>query len=278
MNCKNCDHPFNDRDNYCRNCGGKIIRNRLTIKNLFAHFSEQFLNYDNKFLQTFLNLFKQPEDVIGGYISGLRKKYVDAVSYFAIALTLSGFFYFIFLKWFPDALNFSDAFMEMDQTQQQLNSEINTTIFEYQGLIFFLFIPILAIMSRLVFLKNKKYNFSEHLVINLYAYSHLSISVTILYFLTIWFPQIFWVVALLVLPLQVLYFAYALKRLYQLDLAQIILKTMLFFVILIPIIILIMIVVIVVLYMNGFYDEIIEAEKAKQGISYIISSAMNWTS
>ena len=90
MNCKSCQSTLKSQDNYCNICGAKVIRNRLTFKNLFEHFSEQFLNYDNKFLLTFITLFKRPEDVIAGYISGTRKKYVNVISYFAIAITLSG--------------------------------------------------------------------------------------------------------------------------------------------------------------------------------------------
>ena len=88
MNCKNCNTSLIEGNDFCGFCGAKVIRNRLTIKNLLAHFSEQFLNYDNQFLKTFLHLFTKPEVVIGGYIDGTRKKHVNVISYFAIALTL----------------------------------------------------------------------------------------------------------------------------------------------------------------------------------------------
>ena len=71
--CKNCESGLHYDVNYCSICGARVIRNRLTIRNLFGHFSEQFLNWDNKFLKTFIYLFKKPEDVIGSYISGTRK-------------------------------------------------------------------------------------------------------------------------------------------------------------------------------------------------------------
>ncbi|PHR71636.1 MAG: hypothetical protein COA67_06375 [Lutibacter sp.] len=70
-------------------------------------FNEQFLNYDNKFLQTFIHLFTKPEVVIDGYINGTRKKYVNVISYFAIAITLSGLQMFILNKFFPEMLDFS---------------------------------------------------------------------------------------------------------------------------------------------------------------------------
>ena len=193
MNCKNCNHPLSEADDYCSSCGAKVIRNRLTMRNLLAHFSEQFLSYDNKFLQTFKALFTKPEEVIACYIEGTRKKYVNVVSYFAIAVTLSGIFFFFVFKFFPEAMDTSQTFAVGEQTPETIeqSKKVNQTIFEYQSLIFFLFIPILAFMSRLVFLRNKKYNYTEHIVINLYAYAHLSIFITILYFLTIWAQPVF---------------------------------------------------------------------------------------
>ena len=255
-----------------------MIRNRLTLKNLFQHFGEEFLNYDNKFLQTFIRLFRRPEDVIGSYINGTRKKYVNAVGYFAVAVTVSGFFYFVFLKYFPDAFDFSTNLFSIDEEQAKITSDFNKSIFEYQSFIFFLSIPVFALISRLIFLKNKKYNFSEHLIINLYTYSHIALTVTVVYFLTIWYQPVFLVVTIIATLFQLVFFAYVLKRLYSLTLSQILLKTLLFFLILIPLFIILIIVATILMYFGGYYDEFIELEKAKGGITYITSSVINWTS
>ncbi|WP_452601695.1 DUF3667 domain-containing protein [Pontimicrobium sp. MEBiC06410] len=95
MLCKNCKTSLNDDINFCYNCGAKVIRNKLTFKHVFEDFNEQFLNLDNKFLQTFIALFITPEAVIGGYINGTRKKYINAINYFAIAITFSGLQVFV---------------------------------------------------------------------------------------------------------------------------------------------------------------------------------------
>jgi predicted amidophosphoribosyltransferase len=58
MNCKNCGTALTSENNFCNSCGAKVIHNQLTLKNVFEDFSEQFLNYDNKFLQTFIALIK----------------------------------------------------------------------------------------------------------------------------------------------------------------------------------------------------------------------------
>lgn len=78
MNCKNCDTALQPEISFCYKCGAKVIKNRITFKNLAVYFGETFLNYDNKFLQTVINLIKDPKDVIDGYVKGVRKKYIAA--------------------------------------------------------------------------------------------------------------------------------------------------------------------------------------------------------
>jgi hypothetical protein len=73
MNCKNCQTALSVESDFCYKCGGKVIRNRLTVKNLFNYFLESFFNYDNKFFQTITNLITNPKDVIDRYVNGTRK-------------------------------------------------------------------------------------------------------------------------------------------------------------------------------------------------------------
>jgi len=280
MTCKNCKKSLEDSCDYCNSCGAKVIRNRLTIKNLFEHFIDQFLSIDNRFLRTFITLFKSPEKVIGDYITGTRKKYVNVISYFAIALTLAGFYIFIYSKYFPDLMAESAtiAIDDSDESQNEMALKTVKFVFEYMSIIMVAFIPFLAITSRLIFLKNKKFNFTEHLVINLYTYAHLSITLTILNLLIIYFESVFIFFSILSMPIQILYFAYVLKKLYKLNLSQIILKTLLFLMIFAILFVLLSIIMAVIMFLNGSMDELIEAEKAKQGISHIVSSTINWTS
>ncbi len=279
MNCKNCDHILYESDKYCLSCGAKVIRNRLTIRNLFESFSEQFLNYDNKFLQTFIQLFRKPEDVIGCYIDGTRKKYVNVVSYFAIAITYAGFFTYLNQKYFPDTYAGLFSRMNQDEIQAQFSTDFMSVFIEYQTLIFFILVPLLALMTKIVFLRNKKFNYTEHLVIVIYSYSQMSFVVTTISLFAQFNEQVFFLNSMLALPVQILYFAYVLKRLYGLSLLQIFLKSLLFLVILL--IFYILFIILTLVYMILFTDtfqQMIEAEKAKRATSYIISSAINWTS
>ena len=276
MKCKNCSLEFDDSHDFCSNCGAKVIRNRLTLKSLFANFSEQFLNYDNKFLQTFLGLFKDPVDVIGGYISGVRKKYVNVVSYFAIAITFSGLQMFILYKYFPEAMDMSAITQPGTEEFQKQNMAFTN---EYQSIIMMLSVPVYALMAKLVFLKNKKFNYSELLVVFMYTSGQISIISAALVIPSIFIGVPFLYISMLLLPMQIIYTAYCLKKLYKLRVQQIILKTILFLFVLGVFGFIFTVVILILMYANGTMQELMEAQKAaQQSTSYIASSVMNWTS
>jgi hypothetical protein len=263
MNCKNCKTELTDTSYYCNSCGGKVIRNRLTFKNLFEHISETFFNYDNKLLRTFTSLFTKPEDVIGGYIDGVRKKYVNLISYYAIAITLSGFQIFILNKFFPEAMDLSA--LAVDENAVALQKKNIAFIQEYQSIIMMFYVPIYALMSKLVFFNKKKFNYTEHLVIFMYILAQISI---VSIFLTVFGAFIgvsLGEIAMIIFPMQVIYSAYCLKRLYKLSVEGIILRTLLFFGILLIIMIVLLVIVVVLAIVfkdSEFMKALIEAQEA----------------
>ena len=245
MECKNCSLPLEIYHNYCPDCGAKVIRKRLTLRALFSHFSEQFLNYDNKFLKTFLHLFSKPETVIGCYISGTRKKYVNVISYFAIALTITGLEWYLLDKFFPEAIDLSAAIVSGSEEQAAKSVSFMQ---EYASIMLMLFAPLYALMSRLVFLKNKTFNYTEHIVIFMYVIAQISILGSIFTITGALFGFPIGELAYINLLFQVIFSAYCLKRMYNLSLSQIILKTLLFLLILF-----IMMVLSVILYIASVY-------------------------
>ncbi|WP_298928581.1 DUF3667 domain-containing protein [uncultured Allomuricauda sp.] len=160
MDCKNCDNSLRTDFSYCPNCGAKIIKNRLSLKNVWQDLRYQVFNLDNTLFKTFRHLFSKPEVVVERYISGTRKKYMNPISYFAIAITLSGILFFILRKVYnvelaPNILS-EDEMPNMD------------FVFDYQGLLSYIIMPIYALMTWLLFLDKKKLNYTEHLVVNAY--------------------------------------------------------------------------------------------------------------
>ena len=279
MNCKNCEETLALGTKYCPECGAKVLTNRLTLRYLLSEIYHAFFSIDsNKPVRTFIDLLKKPEQVIGGYIDGVRKKYIHAFGYFTIAVTFSSIFYFIFLKFFPETLDGMLMFQNNNVAQMELGRSIFRSVFEYQTLLFFALVPILALLSWIVFYNKKKYNYAEHLIINLYCYSQASIISVALFFLTFWNQTLFGILSMASIVIQIGYFAYVLKRLFKLSGLQLLIKTLYFFALLIPIYIGFTLIMIGVMMATGSFDELIEAEKARKQISYTASSAINWTS
>ncbi|WP_046746039.1 DUF3667 domain-containing protein [Kordia zhangzhouensis] len=267
--CKNCNTTLQETDQFCANCGAKIIRNRLTLKNLWQDFSERFLNYDNVFFKTIRHMFTQPEEVIESYIQGTRKKYLHVFNYFAISLTITGFLTFIFLKFYPNI--FTDAMdvfnsSQQSEAQKQLFSNFMSGFVDFQSLIYLLIIPLLALISKIVFYNYKQYNYTEHTIIYLYAYSHTVVLLNLMYLVCIivYAPLLQYFV-LLSIPLSTIYVGYVLKRLFRLNLKQILIKSLLFIVIgsIFYIIIVFIIGILIVLSMlvDGSFIEMIEQQK-----------------
>ncbi|WP_411894771.1 DUF3667 domain-containing protein [Winogradskyella sp. A2] len=261
MNCKNCNTELLENDDYCRSCGGRVIRNRLTIRNLFEHLSETFFNYDNKLLRTIVDLFRKPDEVIVGYIDGVRKKYVNPVSLFGLALTITGLYMIVINKFFPEMIDFSYMAVEGQEEFQRRNMQL---VQEYQSLIVMLYVPIYALMARLVFFDKKRFNITELLVVFMYIQAHISIisaAITIAIGIIGYSSG---TISMFILPLMILYTAYALKRIYKLSFFDIIVRTLLFLVVLAISLVIFTVLLFAFMYFTGDLQEMIEAQKAAE--------------
>jgi hypothetical protein len=227
MNCKNCHNELTTDSEFCNSCGGKVIRHRLTFKNLFEHITETFFNYDNKLLRTLIDLFRKPEAVIGGYIEGVRRRYVNPISYLALALTVGGIYMIVLNKFFPNAMT------EMStmgvEGQQETTIKMVNSIQEYYSILMVLFIPLYALLSRVVFINRKEFNFTEHIVMAMYIMAQLSLvsSVLNIALLVLHIPSS--ILGTASIFLQMVYFAYCYKRVYKLSFSGLILRTLFFF-------------------------------------------------
>lgn len=264
MNCKNCNITLSETDDFCRSCGAKTIRNRLTVKNLLVDFGEQYFNLDNKLLQTFIKLFTKPEDVIDSYINGTRKKYVNVISYIAIAITFSGLLIFIINKFFPDMMDFS---VFASPGQEEFQKKNVAFVQEYQSILMILYVPAYALMAKLTFIGLKKYNFTELNVVFFYIQAQMSIALFFITLIFVSFGVKYGEIGIFVLPLMILYGAWVLKRLYNLTIGQIILRTLLFLLILGIALTALSIVVAIILFMTGDMDAMIEAQKTAKEAS-----------
>lgn len=259
MNCKNCNSTLFNYQKFCFECGAKVIKNRLTLKNIFVEINNQFFNFDNTFLKTFLHLFTKPELVINGFINGTRKQYISVVQYFAISLTLVGIQLFLMNTFFKEALNmdalFGDAFKNLEHQKDNPFSPSNfdyNQINNYQSLIYVLTVPFSALSTWLAYfvVGDKRFNFTEHIVINLYYSAQIIIVSALLTILFLCFGLDYLLISGSVSIITFIYWFYVLKRVFNhnfLDaLARFILAIMVLIVIFFGIIIMCIIIGIVI--------------------------------
>ena len=122
-------------------------------------------------------------------------------------------------------------------------------------LITFTTLPFLALISKLVFCKMKDLNYSEHFVLNTYAYSHAYFISIIMAALTMWDMDAYYWTAMLVTPMMILYYMFVTKRIFDLSLFDIVVRTMLFLVIGFIVYLLIVVIVIAVVLLNPEWRE-----------------------
>ncbi len=208
MNCKNCNSTLRTDYSYCPNCGAKVVRKRITNKSLIYDFLERYFNLDNTFFKTISHMIIKPQEVCGGYIAGLRKKYLNPVSMLAIALTASGFTIFLMKKVGWEDIDFSKISYAQTSTGGAGTEKIMSATMEYSSLIYFLYIPIIAIASYLSFNK-KEYNLAEHIVSSIYALTSFSIISTVYASILLFFsPQFYIDTALIYVVLMILFCLY----------------------------------------------------------------------
>lgn len=258
MDCKNCLKTLRTDYSFCPACGAKVIRNRLTVKNLWYDATERFLNIDNTFLITFKHLFSKPDEVIVGYIKGVRKKYLNPISYFTIAITLGGLFVYLHNEFFPDALDFSflyndsDSLNEADKFSLELQKKINHYIFKYQSLFYIAMLPFLSLISRLIFIDKKDFNFSEHFVMNIYGYSQMSILINLIYIVFIWNSKLLYYASMVNMVFQISFFTWIYFKIFNLSTKQALLRLFLFLILLG--VLFVLIIIVTALYLVAFTD------------------------
>lgn len=186
----------------------------------------------------------------------MRRKYVDVISYFAIAITLSGLQIFVMHKVGLD-LEFYDTSTELGKRQQEMFEGIYKITTEYQSLVLMSYIPVYALISGLVFRRYKKFNYTELLVVFLYTQAPLSIVFALAIPLLV-VPGIVPLVTIgtIGMPLQFICYIYALKRVFGLSARQMFWRTMLFLLLFLILFILFSIVFAVFMIRSGMFENV----------------------
>jgi len=154
--------------------------------------------------------------VIDSFIRGTRKKYLNVIQYFAVSLTLLGFQIFVLKTFFPEFLKTSQP----ESVNQELTETYNgfmSVFFDYQSVMYVVTLPVVAFASWLIFKYSKAYNYTEHIVINLYITAHYLVVSTVILILFAALGISFNVTSVILTIPFFIYNAIIFKKLYQLS-------------------------------------------------------------
>ena len=262
MRCKNCNNALRTDYQFCPACGAKVIRNRLSIRGLIEDFKDRFLNIDNTLFRTVTHLFTKPDVVILNYINGVRGRYLNPVSYITLSLFFTGLIYLIQKQFFPELMDIEMMLQGSKSNNAIYDAKVREGVEQMMDfmvnnlyLITFTTLPFLALISKLVFWKMKDLNYSEHFVLNTYAYSHAYFISMIMMALTMWDKEAYYWAAMLSSPMMILYYMYVTKGIFELSFFEIIVRTMLFFAIGFIIYVLVIVLIVAVMLVNPEWRE-----------------------
>jgi hypothetical protein len=163
--CKNCSAVY--KGNYCPICSQSAHTKRIDAHYLLHDIPHSVFHVDKGLPYTFLNLAKQPGKTLLDYIKGRRVKYFKPFAYVLVLSTISSLFFKFFGK---------------------SSSSINSSGFllfltHYPSILIFCLIPIVSLISWLVFIK-KEFNYWEHFTAHTYLAAQINIIFILLHGIT----------------------------------------------------------------------------------------------
>lgn len=224
--CPNCNNTANG--NYCSQCGQKKIIGKESFKDLFKTFGNIFFHYDGKFWKTLKQLLFHPGALTIAYTKGQRERYIMPITFY-IYITAA---YFIMHSIIPDK---NVILLEDDHTTEVAKpgtweayfnkkldmathnaAEFKKRLYAQQSKIFFFMIPVLALLLKLAFIKNKNYNLADHTIFALHVQS-FAFFVKLLDFLPTlkWIPLTAYVIPIVIIVS--IYFITALRKVYAIS-------------------------------------------------------------
>lgn len=153
--------------NFCGNCGQNAKVKKINLKYLMDEIPDSLFQVNRGFLYTVKQLTLRPGHSIQEFLEGKRKPYYKPFAFFLITSTV----YFL-LPYLLDKNTFIDDLLlgfrdGMKENNVSADSGILDWISKNQNYFILLFLPLFSFASYLAFIKSK-YNYFEHLVINMY--------------------------------------------------------------------------------------------------------------
>lgn len=189
-NCLNCSQPLDQQAAYCPACGQKTAIHRISFHELWHDVVHYFTHADKGIFHLFFQLAKQPGVAAREYIQGKRSKYFKPLNFWLIVAGLLVFVTGIFYK--PNdkrsqAMEQAAQRIQDPVKKQQLlamatrTRTVSKITGKYSNVINMIATPLLTVFFWLIYSKGK-YNYTEHLVANMYFVGFIMIFYALVFF------------------------------------------------------------------------------------------------
>jgi hypothetical protein len=203
--CHSCNLTIDK--NFCSNCGQKKYK-RIDRKYIWDEIQYSTIHTNKGFLYSIKNIFKNPGKTAREFIDGNRVNHYKPIS---LAFILSGLSTFISFKIVGmDAV--LKSFYQSQKMSSQLMNDMLSFMASYNSFIMLLFIPLMAILTSLIYRKWGQ-NYFEHMVMNAFGLNFYTIfSIVILYPILFFLkdnPAVFQTIttiSMLILPISMVWF------------------------------------------------------------------------
>lgn len=177
--CRNCGHPI--ELSFCPECGQRDLDFKRDWKGLLGEYTSSFLNLDGKILRGVVDLLFRPGLMTKKYLDGKRASQIPPLRFYLLA----SLFFFLGVT-LSQRANFgepttgdpaaesvavsvpSDApTWTLNLSKLQNSESLRATFFTWMPRVFLLGVPLLALATRLLFLK-RSFVYLEHIVISMH--------------------------------------------------------------------------------------------------------------
>ena len=166
--CKNCEQSF--QGDFCNNCGQKYSVRRIDYKYFLDEVSNSLLQINRGFFYTLKELFVRPGKSISDFLNGKRKQHFKPLAYLLLTSTL-----YVLAAYFLGISTITEEFVsgytigisDADKNEISIVVEVSRWLAKNQAYTLLLIIPIFSFASYLSFFKSK-YNYFEHLTLNIF--------------------------------------------------------------------------------------------------------------
>ncbi len=177
-NCLNCEHPVSPQQNFCSTCGQQTAAHRLSLHDVSHDALHYFTHADKGIFSLLWQLLKKPGVVAREYVAGKRRKYFPPLNFFLIVAAM---YVFMLNTVAPSSKeqvipvdvkakyeNIKDPVTKA-QVGAILERRVKSSQFisRYANFVAMIATPLIALFLWLFYRKGR-YNYTEHLVANMY--------------------------------------------------------------------------------------------------------------